>query len=103
MKTLRNLPHYSPKILLCASVLLLLLPALHVSAATEYGVNNVVVDAGGQDTTDARAKAMAAGEKDAFAQLILRLSPPNAAQIFKQVSPSQVSAMVLGYTVTDEK
>jgi len=99
-----NLPHYSPKILLCASLLLLVCGLISpASAASEYGVDNVVVDAQGKDASDARAKAMTVGEKDAFSQLILRLTPSGATQILKQVTPAQVSAAVHGFTVTDEK
>jgi hypothetical protein len=97
-------PHYLPRILLCASILLLFaLPYGRANAANEYEVDNIVVDSDGKDTTDARTKALQKGEKDAFSQLILRLNPPNAAQIFAQVTPAQVNGAMRGYTVIDEK
>jgi len=104
MKLPFYLPHYSPKIFLCASALLLFSAFFsRALAAGEYEVDNVAVDSDGKDTTDARAKALAKGEKDAFSQLILRLNPAHAAQIFTRVTPNQVSAAVRSFTIVDEK
>jgi len=69
-------------------------PAL---AAGEYSVDNVTVDAAGSDTTDARTKALASGEMDAFKQLMSKRAPAKAAGIIAQTPPSQVSAMVRGF------
>jgi hypothetical protein len=104
MKLPLIVPHYSRKILLCASVLLLFATvAPSARAADDYAVDNVVVDAEGRDTTDARTKAQAAGEKDAFSQLILKLNPSNAKDIFAHVTPAEVSAMVHSFSITQEK
>ncbi len=72
-------------------------------AADPYEVDNVVIDADGKDTTEARAKALADGEKEAFAQVILRVSPAGAGQILAQVTHPQVDNSVRSYSVVDEK
>lgn len=96
--------HYSSKFLVYASILVLLCSlAPHVLAAGEYSVEKVAVDTNGKDASEARTKALAMGEKDAFAQLILRLSPSHASEILAKITPKQVSAALLGYTVVEEK
>lgn len=104
MKILSFVPHYSRKMLLGASVLLLLFTGMqNAHAANEYGVDNVIVDATGKDATDARTKALAEGEKSAFAQLVLRLNLPNPSQALAKVTSQQVSSTVRGFTVVEEK
>jgi hypothetical protein len=105
MNPFTNLSHYSYKTAWLASVLLagLLSPAQPAFAAGEYSVDNVAVDAGGSDTTDTRTKALSAGEMDAFKQLITRLAPARASEIIPKTTHPQVSVMVRGYEVLDEK
>ncbi len=98
-------PHYSYKTTRLASLLLLVflsLPGL-AWAAGEYSVDNVVADASGKDTTDARTKALAAGENDAFKQLITRRAPAKAKDIIAKTPAREVSVMVRGFEVIDEK
>ncbi len=97
--------HYSYKTALLASFLLLLLlskPA-SVFAADSYSVDNVVVDTEGEDPNQAKTKALAQGEVDSFKQLIERLNPAKATDIIAKVPPAQISTMIRGYEIIEEK
>jgi hypothetical protein len=57
----------------------------------------------GKDAVEAREKAMATGERMAFEKLAQERNPASAAKIAAQLSPAQISAMVKGYEVVEEK
>jgi len=105
MFSCKFVPHYSYKTLLLASYLLLFFACLPLSAyaAGEYSIENIAVDAAGKDTTDARNKALSGGETEAFKQYIIKNSPAKATEIIAKITPAQISAMVRGFEVVEEK
>jgi hypothetical protein len=102
----QNLPHYSYKTRWLASILLFLLLACYTSplyAASEFSADNVTVDANGKDATEARTKALAGGEIDAFKQFATKRNPAKASEIIAKTSPTQINAIVRGFEVIEEK
>jgi Uncharacterized protein conserved in bacteria (DUF2066) len=101
------LAHYSYKFFRLASLLALLALgwALPAYAEEDFSVDKVVAEADGVDTSDARKKALAQGEIDAFRQLIARLVPDKdmATDIVTKTTPVTISSMVHGFEVGEEK
>lgn len=99
------LAHYSYKFFRLASLLAAYLLCAQTPAFAEdsYTVEKITVDADGKDTSEARTKALAQGEIDAFRQLMTRLSPDKGAEIATKTTPSAVSAMVRGFEVVEER
>lgn len=67
-------------------------------AAVNYTVENVLIEATGDNATDARSAAIAQGESQAFSLLLQQL---NMAKV--TLSSEKISRMVQGFEVTDEK
>ena len=65
--------------------------------------DNIMVDATGQNATDARATAIAQGEQAAFKQVIEKMVPDKAEALLKATPAARVSALVLGYEVIEER
>jgi len=99
------LPHYSYKTVLLASILLLFFAYIPMPAyaASDYSIDNIVVDADGKDTTDARTKALAQGEIEAFKQLVAQRNHAKAQEIIAKTTHPQISVMVRGFEVINEK
>lgn len=97
------LAHYSYKFLRLASLLALLLPSAPAVADDRFIVEGVIVDGTGADTADARIKALAQGEKEAFRQIVERFEPGHAQEIIAKTQPADISAAVRGYEVLEEK
>jgi hypothetical protein len=97
--------HYSYKTLGLASFLAVscLYMASPAMADEGYSVDKVTVDSSGEDTTDARNKALAQGEQDAFRQLITRLSPDKSAEIIAKATPASINESVQGFEVEEER
>lgn len=97
--------HYSYKSVRLASFLAATFLVLQSPAYAEdkYTVEKISVDADGKDTSDARAKAMAQGEQEAFRQLISRLAPEKAPEITAKTPPATITPMVRGFEVVEER
>src|SRR5579872_5738235 len=99
-------PDYSQKTARLASCLLLFFACFApqaLYAVGEFSVDKVMVDASGSDTTDARSKALAQGQTEAFKQLLQKKKPVQATEILAKTTAAQIDAMVRGYQVLDEK
>lgn len=68
-----------------------------------YSIDNVVVDSDGKDSDEARSKALAQGQLDAFRQLVTKRNPAKAQDIIASISTSQINQMVSGFEVLEEK
>ena len=90
---------------LIASILLLLTAfyTLNAGAIENYAVDNVIIDSDGKDENEAKTKAMAQGEIDAFRQLATRLSPAKAQDIITKTTSSEISRLIRGFEVLEEK
>lgn len=112
----KNFHDYSYKTLLLASFLLLFMLCLPESshaadtpktpaapATDSYSVDNVSVDSDGKDTEDARNRAIAQGEEEAFKQLVSRRDPTRANDIAAKATPADINQMVSGFEVLEEK
>ena len=100
-----NLGHYSYKALRLASILLALASpfAENADAKSDFNVENVIVDAAGTDTTDARSHALEQGQAEAFKELISRRDPAKASELAGRLTQKQIAVAVRGFEVTDEK
>jgi hypothetical protein len=107
MFLLRVLPAYSYRRSgsCFASVLLpfLLLFSPLAKAEPGYSVDNIVVDSDGKDTNEARTKALAQGETEAFKQLITNRAPAKAADIIQKIPAADISNTISGFEVMEEK
>jgi len=91
------------RLLSCLSVFVLLaMPAQAESVS--YTIQDVEVSATASDGTTARMQAMTQAEKDAFRQLMENLlAPEDAAARIAAAQEYQISRMVRGYEVRNEK
>lgn len=105
MSLSRFVAHYSYKSVRLASLLALLFSAapMAAGAAEDYSVEKITVDSSGEDTTDARNKALAQGEQEAFRQLITRLAPEKSAEILTKINPANMNEAILGFEVDEER
>lgn len=116
MLLIKNFPDYSYKNVLFASVLLLWLFLLSTTALAQnnakpveamsadiYSIDNIVVDSDGKDSDEARSKALAQGQLDAFRQLVTKRNPAKAQEIINNTSALQINQMVSGFEVLEEK
>ena len=105
MSLLLHVPIFWYKNVLIASILLVTLPLFAASAPAleEYYVDNIIIDSDGTDTAEARAKALAQGEVDAFRQLANRLNPQKAQDIITKTTSSEITRLIRGFEVLDEK
>jgi|GEM_PF-975838 len=105
MSLLLNVRYYSYKIAQIASILLVILlyAPLILAANDEYIVDNVTVDAEGKDPNENRDNAIAQGQTDAFRQLALRLSPSKANDIISKMTANDISHLIRGFEMVDEK
>jgi hypothetical protein len=71
-------------------------------AAADLVVDNFVVDSDGTDANDARTRALAQGEMEAFKQLITKLNPSKAADIIAKTIPTEVNKTIRGFEVLEE-
>lgn len=99
----RIITRYTLKTIASALCVLCLLGA--PAWAGEALVNSqVTVDVTGKDAADAREQAMAKAQTDALTDLLGKLTTPEQVRaILVNLEPSQVSAMVRGTEVLDEK
>lgn len=65
--------------------------------------STVIVDATGSDATDAKNKAMAKAERDAFDQILRKFSPDLAPDIIARTPADKLSGYVRGIEVIEEK
>ncbi len=105
MSLSRFVAHYSYKSIRLASLLALLFTVQpHVArAAQDYSVEKITVDSSGEDTTDARNKALAQGEQEAFRQLVGRLAPERSSEIIAKTSAASINESILGFEVDEER
>lgn len=93
-----------PRKLLSFLLIPLLLLPVTAMAQTGYTVEGVEVQSTASDGTTARIEAMTQGEIAAFEQLITRLLPAGEAEArIAAAKPHEISRMVRGYEIHDEK
>jgi hypothetical protein len=83
-------------------ICLLLLP-LQVMAAQSYVIDNITVDAEGEDNSDARIKALSGGISEAFRQLAVKLNASKSQDIIAKTSSTEQDKMVKGIEILSEK
>jgi hypothetical protein len=66
-------------------------------------VTLIQVEATGKTQEEAKAKAIRAGARDAFEQLMNRISPEDTDRLLAKLTPEQIEAMVQNRDVLDEK
>ncbi|MEI7669911.1 MAG: hypothetical protein WCJ33_07505 [Pseudomonadota bacterium] len=101
----KELRHYSYKYKIIASILLAFLyyPSIAISANDDFVVDKVILESDGKDVNEAKEKAFAQGEIDAFRQLATKLSPTKSAEIITKTSATEINRMIRGYEVLEEK
>lgn len=87
---------------LLGTVLLVLL-ALPAGAADLYRVGDVPVDATAATTTEARARALAAGQREAVRRLVARLVPLDSARRLPNLSQAQLDELIRAIDVSQER
>lgn len=85
------------------AALLLLCAAGRDAAADGPVTSEVQVQASADNATDARALALKEAEQKAFRQLLEQYAPERADMIAAHMPPEQVSAMVTGFELVEEK
>ena len=71
--------------------------------ASVFLVRDVAVDASAANATDARDSALAQGHSTAFARLIARIVPEDAAGRVPELDPGSIEPLVQSFEVDDEK
>lgn len=66
-------------------------------------IDNIEVDASAPNALEARTKAIAQGEMEAFKQLLQKIAPEVASVILAKMDAERVSGLVQGYEVVEEK
>jgi hypothetical protein len=87
---------------LCVIFLLLLLP-LQAIANQSYIIDNISVDSDGENTQDARIKALSGGASEAFRQLAVKLNPAKSQDIISKTTISEQDKLVKGIEILSEK
>jgi len=98
--------HFYKVITLLASVLLITgfcIPCYAVVDEDEYHIDGIVADADGKDANDARTKALAQAEIDAFRQYATKREPTKAIDVLAKLTPLDINHLVSGYEVLEEK
>jgi len=92
-----------PVLLLC----LLLAPAAAQAQSQggdePYTVSGIPVDASADNAAAARGRAIATGQREAFAKLIERLVPAGERGSIPQLTDPEISRLVLGFEVANER
>jgi hypothetical protein len=89
--------------LILAFVLVALWPAAAVAAGEVFTVRNIAVDATAAGAAEAREIAIAEGQRVAFDRLVHRLTRKQDWGFAPQVSAEQVTGLVLGIEVAEER
>lgn len=87
----------------CLGVLLTCLPAPLWAQADDYTAHGVPIEITGTSAVDARNQAMVAVEEKAFRQLVEERAPTEAPRILSSVNRAQISLMVAGTEIEQEK
>lgn len=98
--------HPLPQLLaaLALGALLVFVPKVQAVAGESLLTSEVEVDANGKDAANAREIAMERAQRDGLADLLSKISSPDQVQlIMSSLEPKQVSAIVRGTEVLDEK
>lgn len=91
------------RIFLIVMTILLGLGVIPAQASDLYTVEGVEVDVTGDSATEAQMKAMSDGEQQAFVILMERLSAQGTSSPQMQPEAQDISAMVRGFEVANEK
>ena len=72
-------------------------------ASDLFTIESIPVNQTGKDATEARALAMAQAESEAFKILMQKIADPNQQASLPPLAPTEISAMVRGFEVANEK
>lgn len=71
--------------------------------ANIYTVEDIQVSSSGSDAKQARDSALSKGEAQAYQEVLARVTPEFTIHYQAEVSPQDISALVEGYNIKDEK
>lgn len=92
------------RLIAVSCLVLVMLPRFAVAESISYTIQDVKVSASAADATTARVTAMTQAESEAFKRLLAQLlTPEEAAARAATAQEYQISRMVRGYEVKDEK